>query len=241
MKKCTRKFVESVGSRVAVSDLSVRNDSNPFRVRLTCDFPGIGLMTIEPFQEKHFESFRHFYDRCDPEWDLSAESRALCDQHDTSSDTLSEIVRRVASEEDARFLICTHNHVIGYILIEEIGRIKAGEKTFFGEDYYAELDIAVSDRFHGTGLASFSMLFLKLVAAIAGVGLGLITSPENERAISFYIKHGFAPAGHKDIYIPHTGERTVRQPWYLLEKNELEEGKAPRSRRANPKRAAPAA
>lgn len=233
MKKCTEKFVESAARRFAVCDLAVKSDTNPFGVWLTCYFPGMGRMTIEPFQEKHFEAFRHFYDRCDPEWDLSAESRALCDQHDTSNDTLSEIVRRVSSEEDARFLICTHNHVIGYILIEEIGRIKAGEKSFFGEDYYAELDMAVSDRFHGTGLASFGMLFLKLVAAIAGVGLGLITSPENERAIRFYEKHGFIPAGHKEIYIPHTGERKAGQPWYVLEKNELEEEEAQQSRLAD--------
>jgi ribosomal protein S18 acetylase RimI-like enzyme len=233
MNEYTERFVKLATRDFSVSGLAVRNDRNPFGVCVTCHFPGVGKIAIEPFQEEHFAAFRDFYDRRDPQWDLSGESRALCDQHDTSSRTLSEIVSRVSSEEDSRFLIVTQGHVVGYILIEEIGRIQAGERTFFGEDHYAELDIAVADRFHGTGLASFAMLFLKLAAAIAGVGLGLVTSPENHRAIRFYGKHGFVLAGHKDVFIPHTGERKPRQPWYVLERNELEEGIAGKSRPAD--------
>jgi len=232
MNEYTGKFVELATREFSVSDLVVENDGNPFALCLMCDFPGIGRISIEPFQEKHFEAFRDFYERQDPEWDLSAESRSSCDQHDTSDTTLAEIVGRVSSEEDARFLILTRGRVIGYILIEEIGRIRAGEKTFFGEAHNAELDIAVSDRFHGIGLGSFAMLFLKLVAAIAGVGLGLVTSPENRRAVRFYEKQGFVRAGQRDIIVPSTGQRRPRNPWYILERNEIEEGIAQDSHQA---------
>jgi len=224
MNEYTERFRLVVAREFSVSDLVVRNDGNPFALCLTCDFPAIGRIIIEPFQEKKIGAFRDFYERQDPEWDLSAESRSKCDQHDTSDTTLAEIVGRVSSEEDARFVILTRGRVIGYILIEEIGRIKAGEKTFFGEHHYAELDIAVSDRFHGIGLGSFAMLFLKLVAAIAGVGLGLVTSPENRRAVRLYEKHGFVRAGQKDIIVPSTGQRKPRNPWYILERDEIGEG-----------------
>lgn len=205
----------------SISELTVANDGDPFGMCLKCDFPGIGQIAIEPFQETRLDAFRSFYDRCDPGWDLSAESRSLCDQHDTSRKTLLEIVGRVVSREDARYLILAQNHVIGYLVIEEIGRIRAGERTFFGESYHAELDIAVSDRFHGSGLASFAMLFLKLIAAVAGVGLGLIVSPENHRAILFYRKRGFVLAGEKDVFIARTGDRLTGQLWYVLGKNEF--------------------
>jgi len=173
---------------------------------------------IEPFCEKHFSAFGGFYDRKDPQWDPSVESRASSDQHDTSVETLSEIAERVNSREDARFVILTDGHVIGYLDIEEIGSIKAGKKTFLGDDHYAQLGIAISDRFQRMRLGSFALFFLKYVSAVAVVGLGLITDPEKHRG--FFSRHGFVEAGQKSIYSYQTGEWS-RSPWYVLENNEL--------------------
>ena len=214
-------FVQAATRMAPVQNLSLRNKSDPFDLSLGCCFGGIGQIAIEPFSSDYFDAFREFYDRRDPRWDLSEESRSLSDQHGTDTDTLSEIAERVRSRQDARFLVLTQDHVVGYLDVEEIDRIKAGHKTVFGEDYYAMLDIAISDRFHGTGLAAVCMVFLKLVAAIAGVGLGLITSEKNKRAIRFYEKHGFHQAGKKEVFLPRTGEREI-SPWFVLEANELD-------------------
>jgi len=214
-------FIQAATRAAPVRDLSLRNESDPFNVSLECYLAGIGEIAIEPFGPVYFDAFRRFYDRRDLQWDLSAESRSLSDQHGTDADTLSEIAERVRSRQDAVFVVLTQGHVVGYLDIEEIGRIKAGQKTFFGEDYYAMLDIAISDRFHGTGLAAVCMLFLKLVAAIASVGLGLCCQPANARALRFYRKHGFVRAGHKDIFDSDTG-LSHSEPWYILEKNEFE-------------------
>jgi RimJ/RimL family protein N-acetyltransferase len=95
-----------------------------------------------------------------------------------------------------------------------------GKPTCIGETERAQIGIGISDRFHGSGLASLGMLFMKYVAALAGVGLGLAVNPSNARALRFYAKHGFVLAGSKELYAFHT-RRRFRAPWYVLKRNEL--------------------
>jgi len=218
------RFRELALEQLPVTDLVIRNENDPFEIFIECHFAGIGKMSIEPFAVCQFEAFQEFYDGQHPEWGLSRQSRAFFNEHPTDTETLCEIAHRVESRQDARFVILTQDHVVGYILVEEIDCIKTGRKTFWGEDYYAMLGIGICDRFHGSGLASLAMLFLKLVAAITGVGLGLTHNPDNERARRFYEKHGFVPTGHKEVFVPHTGERR-REPWYILKGNEVAQGK----------------
>ena len=215
--KFFKEFAEKSG---AVTNLLIHNEDFPFEVWVECDFQDIGRILILPFSHRYFESFRQFYDGRDPEWDLSAKSRSLSDQHGTDIDKLNEVEERVVSHQDARFLIMTQGHVIGYLDIEEIDLIKAGQKNYFGEDKHAMVDIAISDRFHGTGLASLAVIFLKFVAATAGVSLYLVTSKKNESAIRFYIKHGFQEADPREIFIPE--DKQKGEPWYVLKRNEFE-------------------
>lgn len=215
------RFGQLAAAMLRPRDVVLRNAHDPFEMSLACGFEGIGDVTIEPFGERQFEAFRAFYDRRDSEWDLSAASRSLSDQHDTQPATLQAVAQRVSARQDARFVIVTQGHVIGYLDIEEIDRIQAGMKTYSGETHYAMLDIAISDRFHGTGLAALAMLFLKLVAAQAQVGLGLVTSPVNRRAQRFYAKHGFIESGAKPVPDIQTGQPQPA-PWFVLKRNELE-------------------
>lgn len=215
MNSKTEHFKEIVEKLLPVKNILIRNEDNAFEVLLECDFQVIGRILIAPFSHEYFELFRQFYDDCDPKWDLSTESRTLSNQHGTDVNTLREVENRVVSHQDARFLILTQEHVIGYLDIEEIDRIRAGQKNSFGENRYAMLDISISDRFHGTGLASLAITFLKFVAAIVQVNLYLVTSKNNERAIRFYIKHGFQKA------CPATDE-LKEELCFILEKNEFE-------------------
>jgi ribosomal protein S18 acetylase RimI-like enzyme len=215
-----RRFEELAVSRLAVANLIADNEDDPFRIAIQCHFPAIGRIDVEPFADRHFAAFRRFYDGQHPDWGLSKQSRSFFDEHPTDTDTLTEIAHRVASRQDARFAVLTSDHIVGYMLIEEIDCINAGRETFWGEDYYAMIGIGVSDRFHGTGLASLGMLFLKLVAAMSDVGLGLTRHPDNKRACGFYEKHGFVQRGYRDIFVPHTGTRSA-SPWYVLRTNEI--------------------
>lgn len=221
MKTNADYFKELSIKQFDITNFVIKNENDPFKLSLECDFANIGKISIEPFSACHFSAFQEFYDGKRPEWGLSKQSRSFFDEHTADIKTLNEIAQRVAAQQDARFVIITQNHIIGYLLIEEINCIKAGRKTYFGEDYYAMLGIGISDRFHGTGLASFAMLFLKFVAAIAGVGLGLSQAPHNERACRFYEKHGFIMVGYKEIFVPHTGTRQ-KNPWYILKHNEVQ-------------------
>lgn len=222
MNKITVRFKEFSQKKYNITNLIVRKENDPFKVKLKCSFEGVGEITIEPFSTCHFSSLQKFYDGEHPEWGLSKQSRSFFDEHASDTETLSKIVQRVKSQQDARFVILVQNHLIGYLIIEEIDCIIAGKKTYFDEDYYAMTGIGISDKFHGSGLASFAMLFLKYVAAITGVGLGLVYDGENKRAKRFYEKLGFAQEGFKEIFIPHTGERK-KSPWYILKQNELQE------------------
>jgi len=65
-----------------------------------------------------------------------------------------------------------------------------------------------------------AVLFYKLVAAIAGVGLGLTCSDERR---GFYERHGFVRAGRKRFYSPARGEHFT-SPGYRLEHNEVAAG-----------------
>jgi ribosomal protein S18 acetylase RimI-like enzyme len=214
-------FKELSQKQFNITNILIINDNNPFKVKLECYFNSIGKIAIEPFSASHFVAFREFYDGKHPEWGLTKQSRSFFDEHADDIKTLSEIECRVTSQQDSRFVVLLRNHIIGYLIIEEIDCIKAGKRTYFGEDYYAMLGIGISDRFHGSGLASFAILFLKYVAAIAGVGLGLVYDGKNKRAKRFYEKHGFIQKGYKEIFIPHTGERK-KSPWYVLEQNEIQ-------------------
>ncbi len=204
-----------------ITDLLMENESDPFRIRQRCLFAGIGTVTIEPLSTDHFALFQRFYDGKHPERGLSEQSRRHFNEHPEDTKTLAKMARRVKLRQDARFVVIAEKHIVGYLLLEEIDSIKAGRSTCHGEDYHAMLGIGISDRYHGTGLASLGMLFLKLVAALAEVGLGLSVSGQNLRARSFYEKHGFAFAGHKKITDTRTGEQRS-DPWYILRRNEFD-------------------
>lgn len=212
-----KRFKEIAKEKWQIENLQFMHEKDPFEICLDCDFPNIGKLSIVPFSKKYFKQFSQFYDGYDPNWDLSAKSRSLSYQHDTNIDTLYDIEKRVTSKQDARHIIITQDHVIGYLNMEELDLIKSGKKNYFGEDKHAMIDIAISDRFHGIGLGSFSILFLKLVAAIAGVSLYLVTEDENMRAMQFYSKNGFQKAVPGEIFIP---ENLMDKPWYILKDNE---------------------
>lgn len=224
-----RRYRERVLERLPISDLLMENEGDPFRIRQRCQFAGIGTVIIKPLSTDHFALFQRFYDGKHPECGLSEQSRRYFDEHPEDTETLAKMVRRVKLRQDARFVVIAEKHIVGYLLLEEIDSVKAGGSTCHGEDYHAMLGIGISDRFHGTGLASLGMFFLKLVAALADVGMGLSVSGQNLRARRFYEKHGFAFAGHKKITDTRTGEQRG-DPWYILSRNELgirEKGQPP--------------
>ena len=215
------RYREKVLEELPVTDLLMEHEDDPFRIRQRCLFSGIGTVFIEPFCADHFESFQRFFDGLHPEWGLSEQSRRYFDEHSEDIETLAQIAQRVKLGKDARFVIIVENHVVGYLLIEEIDSIRAGKKTCHGEDYYAMLGLGISDRYHGTGLSSLAMFFLKLVASLAEVGIGLSVNSQNLRARRFYEKHGFTLVGHKIIHDPRTGKQR-KDPWYILKRNEME-------------------
>ena len=220
MNPLAERFAKLALERSPVNDLVVREQDDPFAVSVECDFEGIGRISVEPLSEGHFSAMQEFLDLNHSGWGLSRHSLKPFESHPADGAGLSEILERVTSRTDARFVIVTDAHIIGYLVLEEVGCLLAGEKTFTGDEHDAELDIGISERFQGMGLGSFAMLFYKLVAAIAGVGLGLTCSDERR---GFYEKHGFVRAGAKRFYIPARGEHFT-SPWYRLEHNEVGAG-----------------
>jgi ribosomal protein S18 acetylase RimI-like enzyme len=214
------RYRERVLEELPITDLLMEDEGDPFRIRQRCQFAGIGIVTIEPLSTDHFALFQRFYDGRHPGWGLSEQSRRYFNEHPEDTETLAKMARRVRLRQDARFVVMAEERIVGYLLLEEIDSIKAGRSTCHGEDYHAMLGIGISDRYHGTGLASLGMFFLKLVAALAEVGMGLSVSSQNLRARRFYEKNGFAFAGHKKIIDTRTGEERS-DAWYVLERNEL--------------------
>jgi GNAT superfamily N-acetyltransferase len=206
--------------RCPVSDLVICEQDDPFAVSLECDFEGIGRISVEPLSEGHFSAMQEFLDLDHAGWGLSRSSLKPFESHPADTEGLAEILERVTSRIDARFVIVTAGHIIGYLVLEEVGPLLAGERTFTGDEHDAELDIGISERFQGMGLGSFAMLFYKLVAGIAGVGLGLTCSEERR---GFYERHGFVRAGEKRFYSPARGQHFT-SPWYRLEHNEVAPG-----------------
>jgi ribosomal protein S18 acetylase RimI-like enzyme len=213
-------FHKHVSSCYNASEIKLGQTGNPFQLTCECYLENIGFIKISPFSIKDIGAFQTFYDGEYPEWGLSKESKEHFEEHPNDVDTLEVVAKRVTDSMDARHLIHIGGHVVGYLIIEEIGCIKAGKPTFWNESYHAMLGIGVSDRFHGTGLADFGMIFMKLVAAVSDVGLGLVVDGENERAIGFYRRHGFIQSGFKEVLVPHTG-KTSLDPWMILDKNDL--------------------
>jgi GNAT superfamily N-acetyltransferase len=220
LDQIAERFRSLAARDLKACDITVSHADAPFATTAECVLPNVGHVRIEPLSAAHFPAFQDFYDGLHPDWGLSPQSKGQFDEHPTDLRSLTQIVERVRRRQDARFVMLVQDHVVGYLLIEEIDCIQAGQKTFWGEARHAMIGIGVSDRFHGKGLAAFGMLFLKLVAAAAGVELGLCTGSGNPRAQRFYEKHGFVPAGHKRIVVPHTGQ-AGDEPWYVLPRNEL--------------------
>jgi len=126
MKKFINRFKEFSRKRFNVTNIVIQNEFDPFEISLKCDFTAIGRISIESFSARYFSMFQEFYDGEYPEWGLSKQSRLSFDEHQSDFKTLSEIMHRVKSRQDARFVILTQNHIIGYILIEEIDCIQEG-------------------------------------------------------------------------------------------------------------------
>ena len=212
-------FVDDAERFYGASEINLTHMEDPFQVSCECILGEIGPIKVAPFSENDICAFQMFYDGDHPEWGLSRESKEHFEEHPNDAETLIIVVKRVRDGMDARHLIHHDGYVVGYLIIEEIDCIQSGRPTFWDETYHAMMGIGVSDRFHGKGLADFGMLFLKLVAGVAGVGLGLVVSGENERAIRFYKRHGFTRSGFKEVLVPHTGKKS-RDPWMILSRNE---------------------
>jgi ribosomal protein S18 acetylase RimI-like enzyme len=213
-------FKEQAERSHNVSEIRLNYIKDPFKISCECILHGIGRIKVTPFTENHINRFQRFFSGRHPEWGLNKESKMHFEEHPNDTETLQTVVKRVTDRMDARHLIMVDGHVVGYLIIEEINCIQSGKPTFWNETYYAMMGIGVSDRFHGKGLSDFGVLFLKLVAAVANVGLGLVVSSENERALKFYTRHGFVQSGFKKVLVPHTGKETL-DPWMILSRNEL--------------------
>jgi len=92
MNSRAKRFEEIAEEKWKIKNLHFMHENDPFEITLDCDFPNIGRVSIVPFSRKYFKQFGQFYDGRDPNWDLSAKSRSLSDQHDTNMDTLNSIL-----------------------------------------------------------------------------------------------------------------------------------------------------